>query len=201
MNKYGLIGDIHGCVRQLDEVVSSAIDNAEHLVFLGDYVNRGPHSRQVLDYLIALDVEATFLAGNHDTSLLRALENEGFDDFLRIGGAPTVLSYISEQPLPEILSQFRSSVPYSHLEFLEKLEARFECPDLQAAHDLATLNSSREEDNRFRVTGHVPQLSRKPLLTTSDAQIDTGCGTLAEGRLTCFFWPSQQWIQSSPWDG
>ena len=62
-----VIGDIHGMLRPLEALVAaiSRRDPGAHLIFVGDYVNRGPDSRQVIDLLLTLP-HATFLRGNHD---------------------------------------------------------------------------------------------------------------------------------------
>ncbi|MEV0671520.1 metallophosphoesterase [Mycobacterium sp. NPDC050441] len=199
MIQYGFVGDIHGCIRQLHEVIGEAKHIATHLVFLGDYVNRGAHSREVIEYLVELNKEipSTFLSGNHDQSLLRSLEGPGFDEFLRMGGASTVRSYIEALPQPDVLSQFRSSVPPEHLIFLNNLQPIFDASGVFATHELTSLGSAR---SKFQVCGHAPRPTITPLISDRAALIDTGCGTLSGGRLTCFFWPSRQWIQSTPWD-
>lgn len=70
------IGDIHGQADKLDALLGrlAGLDAAARLVFLGDYIDRGPHSRQVVDRLLALRRErpdTVFLMGNHEAALLR----------------------------------------------------------------------------------------------------------------------------------
>src|SRR5579884_585200 len=62
-----IVGDIHGMLRPLDALVTAvgSRDPGAHLIFVGDYVNRGPDSRRVIDLLLTLP-RATFLRGNHD---------------------------------------------------------------------------------------------------------------------------------------
>jgi serine/threonine protein phosphatase 1 len=199
MTRYCFIGDIHGCVQQLDEVVSQARAQTDQFVFLGDYINRGPSSKDVLNYLIRLDIKAIFLVGNHDRAFLNVIKGDGFDEFLRIGGASTVLNYIDDEPQPDVLAQFRAAIPAEHVTFLENLRLTFQTNDLIALHRPTTASEIGCK-NRFHVFGHKPQPSLKPFITENEALIDTGCGTLAGGRLTGFLWPSRQVIQSTPCD-
>ena len=97
------ISDIHGCANQLANVFA-AIDH--HLarvrprrpihVFLGDYIDRGPASSQVIDMLIdrAQRHETIFLKGNHEAMLVDLLRDPGvFPTFKQYGGLQTLLSY------------------------------------------------------------------------------------------------------------
>jgi serine/threonine protein phosphatase 1 len=115
------IGDIHGCARALNvllEVIGP--DGGDVIVTLGDYVNRGPDSRGVLERLIALDRECTLvpILGNHDQQLTAALASEpgAVFDWLEMGGAATLGSYgaqaVGEADLVRI--------PRAHRRFLER---------------------------------------------------------------------------------
>jgi serine/threonine protein phosphatase 1 len=83
------IGDIHGCFDPLKALMR----NLEHLskyfkveyIFLGDYIDRGPSTKAVLDYLIALKENANFLMGNHEQMLM--MYHRGHELFDRIGNA------------------------------------------------------------------------------------------------------------------
>ncbi|MBL9205578.1 MAG: serine/threonine protein phosphatase [Opitutaceae bacterium] len=81
------IGDIHGELGKLRTVMSKfpPIDAQDTLVFLGDYVNRGPDSRGVLDTLQSLKssspAKVIFLRGNHEDAWLR-VRQEGWDEFV-----------------------------------------------------------------------------------------------------------------------
>lgn len=94
------IGDVHGCLAELDELLAQ-LPPHRHLVFLGDYVDRGPDNRGVLARVRAL-VEArraTALLGNHDQLMIDSLLNadEGARDiWLRNGGQATLDNYASE---------------------------------------------------------------------------------------------------------
>jgi len=98
------IGDIHGRADLLEELLEQIRrDRTGHggrcrIIFLGDYVNRGPSSRQVLDRLSAMaqaSDEHAFLMGNHEEILLRIIDGAPalVRLFLKMGGRETLLSY------------------------------------------------------------------------------------------------------------
>jgi serine/threonine protein phosphatase 1 len=95
------IGDIHGELGKLERLLDQlALGSADRLVFLGDYVDRGPESAGVVSRLIALsrDVQCTFLLGNHESMFLDFLGWKGAayfggDAFLMNGGDRTLASY------------------------------------------------------------------------------------------------------------
>ena len=83
------IGDIHGCARTLEalrERIGPTL--ADHLFFMGDCVDRGPRSREVIDILLRLEQaaadgsgpECTFIRGNHDQMMLDWIDRRAFDE-------------------------------------------------------------------------------------------------------------------------
>jgi serine/threonine protein phosphatase 1 len=125
IDQVGFVGDIHGEVELLERLLDKAIPRVSRFVFLGDYVNRGRRSREVIDRLVKLHAErvpATFLAGNHDRAFLRALSSSDIVPFLRIGGAATISSYLHE-PITDLAQQLRQAVPAKHWDFLDALVA------------------------------------------------------------------------------
>jgi serine/threonine protein phosphatase 1 len=114
MSRTFAIGDIHGCLTALDtllNVLSPAED--DQLIFLGDYVDRGPDSRGVIERMIELSRRPKFVAlcGNHDVWMVRAAQEESwFRSWIRngVGGMQTLQSYSGD---------FKD-VPESHWEFL-----------------------------------------------------------------------------------
>src|SRR5437762_13737020 len=88
------IGDVHGCSRALEALLHTIRPRPDDvIVTLGDYVNRGPDSRGVLDRLIALERQCHLvpLLGNHDQKLLAAIAGEAgaLVDWLDMGGVAT----------------------------------------------------------------------------------------------------------------
>ena len=95
------VGDIHGEIAKLDALLARLpLRPGDRLVFLGDYVDRGPDSKGVVERLIRLGAEwpCTFLIGNHESMFLDFLDWQGElyfggDAFLMNGGDRTLASY------------------------------------------------------------------------------------------------------------
>lgn len=191
------IGDVHGVLDPLAKVVERARADPAALVFLGDYVNRGPQSSQVLEYLVELQHElghrAHFLLGHHDEAFLAAIDEGRIDRFLRMGGAATLSSYPGHTAGAPLLS-LSQRVPAPHVEFLRSLRRSFAGAGCFAAHDPS--DGEALPAGTFGVFGHRLLPTCVPQINESRALIDTGCGTLPNGKLTCFLWPSRTWFQS-----
>ncbi len=113
------IGDIHGCFTALETLVDFAAVAPDDLVItLGDYVNRGPNSRAVLDWLIRRQATGNLVAlrGNHEIMTLDARDDEGLRrHWLEYGGVATLKSYARfESDRPTL-----DDVPEEHWSFLE----------------------------------------------------------------------------------
>jgi len=123
-----VIGDIHGCSDELRYLVDALpVQPEDEIVFLGDYIDRGPDSCGVVSYLIKLkdlmrENKLVFLKGNHEDMLLAYLELSGQHGnmFLLNGGKATVESYgVSAENLsPDRLS---AAIPPDHLAFYQTL--------------------------------------------------------------------------------
>jgi serine/threonine protein phosphatase 1 len=93
------IGDIHGCYPQFRELVELKIqiNKNDTLVLIGDYIDRGFQSKEVIDYIIDLQQEGFNiipLLGNHEATLLNVLENEEvFPKWIQNGGSETMHSF------------------------------------------------------------------------------------------------------------
>jgi serine/threonine protein phosphatase 1 len=136
------IGDIHGRADLLDDLLTQidadlrtcALADRPALVFLGDYIDRGTQSRQVIDRLLALSrarYDCHFLRGNHEVALLNFLERPASGQtWLNYGGAETLYAYgvkapvsgASERDFRNAASALRMALPQSHLEFLQGLQ-------------------------------------------------------------------------------
>lgn len=135
-----VVGDIHGRLDLLAELMdkieqdSNSFSGAVQKIFLGDYVDRGLYSRQVIDYLVSLqDRERkppTFIMGNHEQvmrELLRDPSNrELLEDWLTFGGRETLLSYgvmpsVLQGNRDNIMNVAKAKIPAAHVDFLEKL--------------------------------------------------------------------------------
>src|SRR5574341_1031850 len=100
MSSY-VIGDIHGCLDELRYLVEALpLTRGDRLIFLGDYIDRGPNSSGVVSYLIQAqhhlnENKLVFLKGNHEDMLLSflGLGGQHGDMFLINGGKATLTSY------------------------------------------------------------------------------------------------------------
>ncbi len=148
------VGDIHGradLIRRLhgsirDDAANGAPDVRKVVVYIGDYIDRGLESREVIDFLLdnPLDgFESVYLKGNHEEQLLDFLDDLGVGEaWLRIGGDATVHSYgvripkdmAPETRLPYLQESLRHSVPQRHLDFLSRLEMMREIGDYLFVH-------------------------------------------------------------------
>ncbi len=90
------IGDIHGCIATLKKLIETIDPEPfEQLVFLGDYIDRGSHSKEVVDYLIELGLKYSchFIMGNHELMFLDYLQGHPSKEWLANGGKATLKSY------------------------------------------------------------------------------------------------------------
>jgi hypothetical protein len=132
------IGDIHGradllesLLLQIDEDCRLHPSRRPIVVFIGDYIDRGPASREVLDLLLGYErtKETIFLRGNHETFVHRFLSEPAvLDEWRLCGGLETLVSYglkpsinpgVAEQR--QLAKALAKSIPRSHLEFLDSL--------------------------------------------------------------------------------
>lgn len=193
MSKTYAIGDIHGCLDQLQRLVElcerDAGEGRSKLIFLGDYIDRGPDSRGVIEFLIDLQKwspdEIICLRGNHEDLLLNALEGEDAEDnWLLNGGDATLESYrvsrVIDIPAPHVT--WLRSLPLFHDDgrrFFVHAGVHPDRPlDQQRARDLLWIREpflgSNKDFGRFIVHGHTPLRKGRPDLRTNRVNIDTG---------------------------
>ncbi len=123
MGRTFVIGDIHGCHQALVGLLAEIDPDpaADTIVFLGDYIDRGPDSREVLDEILALQERFPRLIplmGNHEQMFLDYLAGRGKDFFLMAGGLQTLQSYGCAAPFEE---ECRQRIPAAHFRFLRNL--------------------------------------------------------------------------------
>jgi calcineurin-like phosphoesterase family protein len=210
-------GDIHGRLDLLDELLSRAVrDSAARpvtrplFVFLGDYIDRGPSSRETIDRLIAhgQQHECVFLKGNHEQVATKCLSDRSlFDQWTRFGGVETLVSYgvmpkppLDEPQIVRLQAAFHDALPQTHFRFFRDLQKSFACGDFLFVHagvkpnvelsrqkesDLLWIReeflSSNEDFGKIIVHGHTP--SSEVEVASNRINIDTGA--YATGRLTC----------------
>jgi serine/threonine protein phosphatase 1 len=202
-----VIGDIHGCLRPLQRLLEKiAPQSGDEVVFIGDYIDRGPQSREVVDHLLGLPHRCVFLLGNHEKMLLDYLDGKDEGLFLPNGGLATIQSYGGHV----------ANIPPAHLRFFRDLKPMYDTANYLFVHagirPLVPLERQREEDlvwirqeffqfiGRFPkpiVFGHTPL--RQVLMAADRIGIDTGC--VYGGKLTCLRLPDRQVIQVPGWRG
>jgi len=208
------IGDIHGRADLLDALLghiaadAGALENAT-LVFLGDYVDRGPDSRGVIDRLIALrDAQRScvFLKGNHEAAMLDFLHDpEMMLHWFEWGGEETLMSYgisdILARPPQRLGADLATAMPPAHRPFLENLQLTHRIGDYLFVHagirPGVAIEDQQEEDllwirKRFHNAGaherpdvivvHGHQPVKKPQDAGWRINVDTGA--VWSGRLT-----------------
>lgn len=211
------IGDVHGRADLLASLLLQIeVDVALHPVFrpmtvlLGDYIDRGPESRQVLDLLSARNQsqEMVFLKGNHEAFLLKFMDNpELLNEWRRCGGLATLISYGLKPPIDptpyeqaQLARELARVLPDAHRNFLQSLPLSFSCGDFLFVHagirPLVSIEQQVESDliwirdeflfweegfEKIVVHGHTPVL--EPDIRFNRINIDTGA--FATGRLTC----------------
>ena len=189
------VGDIHGCRQPLRDLLARVAPTAaDQLVFLGDYVDRGPDSAGVIDDLLALRArlpETVFLRGNHDQMLLDVLAGGDPSLFLFNGGGQTIASYRARSgwPPPREHLDFLAGLPFSH----ETDRFIFVHAGLRpglplACQDPADLMWIRREFldspadwGKTVVHGHTPTETVR--FGAQRVALDTGC--VYGGRLSC----------------
>lgn len=212
-----VIGDIHGRSDLLDQIVtqiSRDIDSSPVssclTVTLGDYVDRGPDSRGVLDRLVRNPFPMNFIAlkGNHEALLEAFLHDPATaEHWRRLGGLETLHSYgvsVSDlmrgQNYDQAAAALQAAVPDEHFKFLASLKPFFIAGkyflchagvrpgiplERQSTKDLLWIRNeflnSTVDFGRIVVHGHTPR--ERPEVLPNRINIDTGA--FNTGRLTC----------------
>jgi serine/threonine protein phosphatase 1 len=210
------ISDIHGCadlLQQMFTVIDRDLANAKSTraihVFLGDYIDRGPQSRQAIDLLInrSRDHETVFLKGNHEAFLFDVLKDPAqLQGWKLYGGLQTLVSYgltpslnPDEAERTELIRELDGRIPLYQRRFFNSLRLRFVCGDFFFVHagvrpgiplpqqkeeDLLWIREefleSEERFSKYIVHGHTPV--PEPDIRPNRINIDTGA--YATGNLT-----------------
>jgi serine/threonine protein phosphatase 1 len=211
------IGDIHGRADLLTKVLAKIDAHrgahpapTSHEIFMGDYIDRGPQSRRVIEMIMerAKKTNLVALAGNHEEILLRAASDpNAFGDWMQFGGREALLSYgivaplhFRDRDIEEAMMQMQEKIPAEHFDFFENLPAMHLVGDYVFVHAGLRPNVRLTEQTRrdvlwirqgflnYRaafpgkvVHGHTPV--RQPEIHPNRINIDTGA--FVTGNLTC----------------
>jgi len=214
MNRTFAIGDIHGCLDKLEDLIAAAAPQKDDLiVFLGDYIDRGPQVKGVIDFLIdlATKVPCIFLRGNHEDMFLEYLEfGTNKTMFFANGGIKTIDSYIGSSSFT-MHDQIIQALPEAHREFYASMKWYYEderylfvhagikpgvSMDMQDRQDLIWIRDdfifSPTSLEKKVVFGHTP--FARPFVKPDKLGIDTGA--VYGGCLTAVELPQETFIQS-----
>ena len=207
-----VIGDVHGVSGALDALLDAVAPTPDDLiVFLGDYVDRGPDSKVVIDRLLTLreSHRVVCLRGNHEIMMVEAWRNPSeLRNWLGVGGVQTLGSYLA----PGQKATF-DAVPQEHWSFLQHDLADYLETDTHIfVHatlqpDLPLEEQSemflfwefvnapvRHESGKVMVCGHSTQRTGLPKAWPTTICLDTGA--YAGGWLTCLHVESQKYWQT-----
>ena len=211
MKKIFAIGDIHGCYDRLKTLMDKIpIDlSRDTLVFIGDYIDRGPYSVEVVDYLMQLRKrvpDIVFLKGNHEDMLDKFINGVDRFTYLLNGGQQTLDSYLTKP----VQSDFYP-IPSDHMEFFKSLRLYYETDEFifvhaglrprvplesQKTEDLLWIRdkfiSSKYDFGKRVIFGHTPL--KKPLVEPNKIGIDTGA--VYGNALTCVQLPDLVFFQA-----
>jgi serine/threonine protein phosphatase 1 len=130
---YYIIGDIHGdlvrLMRLMKKVLSDFDTEGDVMIFLGDYIDRGPYSFEVVDYLVGLSrrMNIIFLKGNHEDMMERYIRGEGDETvYLCNGGESTIRSY--KRHMGSFI------FPEEHKRFFDELRLYYETDEFVTVH-------------------------------------------------------------------
>lgn len=214
------IGDVHGRLDLLTALHADIVadrqarphDGSDVVVYLGDYVDRGPYSREVIEYLLNDPLPgftAVHLMGNHDEAMLSFLDDAGIGPtWASFGGESTLLSYgvrttpdmIGMRRFEAMRRQLVANIPSSHIAFLRGLQLSYEAGDYLFAHagirPGVPLDRQDREDllwirgtflssvaDHGKVIVHGHTPTEAPEVRANRIGIDTGA--FASGILTC----------------
>lgn len=204
-----VVGDIHACPSELNSLLEYmkgklSLGSNDLVVFIGDYIDRGPDSKAVLETLVDFRKEfpsAVFLKGNHEDMLLGYLGLGGTlgANYMYNGGVQFLMSYklSSVDPPSEIIGK----LPAEHLEFVKTLERGLVVGDFILVHaglnPLAELEQQEERDlfwirdefimniHRFEKTvvfGHTPY---EEIMVSPPYKIGIDTGLVYGNKLSC----------------
>lgn len=210
MSRTIAISDIHGCFLTLEKLLENIdYQPTDHLVILGDLIDRGPRSKEVLDLFLSLKAKGqrlTILRGNHEVMLLDALRNPATESrFIFAGGDATLRSFgvkrVRDLPL-HYLELIKSTINFYQDEYALYVHAalNFENDDLfEDTYSMFWVRTMAIDPVRTAgrpvIHGHTPTVltSIEEMIRRRDQDyeinIDNGCVFEREGlnQLLAYF--------------
>lgn len=213
-----IIGDIHGYyskLRSLIGKIETTINEEDTVILLGDYIDRGPQSFEVIDFLqeYRFSRNVVPLMGNHEDMFLKYLSGNDKDkNYLVNGGGTTIESYKKKMG--------NLSLPRAHRDFFESLQLYYEGDDFIAVHaglnpKVTNLKDQKRHDmlwirddfhnwpgpwNKTIIFGHTPtRFLGKPGVMVHDRGrniIGLDCGVIMGYPLCAVQWPTLEVLTS-----
>ena len=207
MQKIFVVGDIHGCYDKLCALMDKIPLNEarDQLIFIGDYIDRGPSSFDVVNYMIEIKKRipgTVFIKGNHEDMLQNYLDGSDRFTYQLNGGQKTLDEYLNRSDNKDAFP-----IPSGHLEFFNSLELYYQTDDYIFVHaglrEKVRLESQAQMDllwirdefiysnfdfGKRVVFGHTP--FKEPLLQPNKIGIDTGA--VYGNLLTCLQLPEME---------
>ena len=186
-----VIGDIHGCYDELQDIYSRILKHTDKVYTVGDLIDRGPDSKQVIQF--CLDNNIKPVRGNHEEILLKAInkprykEYQGYDtnleNWLYNGGSRMIKSYIGDSgtSFKRFVEEFKDC---GHYDFIANLPLKIELDNCIITHggivnnmhtDIAMWNRAAPSKlEKIQIIGHTP--NRKVIYKPNHyINVDTGC--------------------------
>ena len=211
MQKTFVVGDIHGCLEKLVTLMDKIPINYNQdlLIFIGDYIDRGPSSFEVVRYLIELrnlKPDTVFIKGNHEDMLQNYLDGSDRFTYQLNGGQQTLDEYLNRADKKDAFP-----IPADHLEFFNSLKLYYQTEDYIFVHaglrEKVPLESQDNMDllwirdefihsefdfGKRVIFGHTP--FKEPLLQPNKIGIDTGA--VYGNLLTCVQLPEIEFFSA-----
>lgn len=193
-----VIGDIHGEIEKLNSLLSKLnFQPDDKIIFLGDYIDRGKYSKEVIERLINLSqvVKCIFLKGNHEDMLLNtriSRKKKDIEHWLLSGGISTYDNYGDYPAIFNMHGQFFAELKTYYIE----QNYLFVHAGVKPGKDLSSQTEEdllwiREEFYEYKhnlpfkiIFGHTPFAA--PFIKKDKIGIDTGCGKFNNGMLTAY---------------
>jgi len=191
-NLIEIIGDVHGCLKTFEKLYESIIKDCKNIYSVGDLVDRGKYSKEVIEFFIAKNIKT--VRGNHEDMLLKAIQLpdteifKGTVTFLDLyfdnGGAFTQKSYIDSTKKKDFYNFIEDIKKRNHYEYLKSFSLTIEFQKLIISHagikrerNTSSYLLNREipdEIGKLQIFGHTPQ-SRIKIKPGHYINVDTGC--------------------------
>lgn len=193
MSRYIVISDIHGELGKLENVLSKVdIRSDDIFIFMGDYIDRGPDSKGVINRIIKLSEsnECVYLMGSHEYAYLH--RNDKYYNYLfwTYGGKETVKSYGNVENIEKVHGWFFSNLKFYHMTDKYLFVHAGINPEIslenQSEVDLVYIRGrfiySKHNLPQKIIFGHTD--FEQPYISDDKIGIDTGCGKYKNAHLT-----------------